>query len=275
MADRKRTQEVESERTASNEDHSPELVAERRGHIFDVLQMHGRVRVRDLAERFHVSQVTIREDLSAMQRQGQLRRTHGGAILNVGTSVEMDFNRRAADHREVKERLAAMVACRVREEQTIILDAGSTAVAIAKAIAHISTTVITPGLNVAMALRGHQRIHVFVLGGHLVDYALATCGPEAENQLKGYHADLAILGIPAFDTIHGLSEANVQMAAIKRHMIAAADRSILVADASKYGRTSMSIVCPLNEIDEVVTDRDLPLEAQQAITRTGVNLTLA
>jgi DeoR family transcriptional regulator of aga operon len=241
------------------------------------VQREGHQRVTDLAARFAVSAVTIRSDLAILEQEGRLVRDHGGATaLQTGNTLVTSLLRvdeRAALHLEQKRRIGRAAAARVSPGDTVLLDAGTTSVEIARQLARVEPlTLVTNALNVALELGGAPAQRLILLGGVFHRESSSTVGPIAVQSLAG---QTLFLGTQAFDAAHGLTDSTMEIAEVKRAMIRCARQVVLVTDSSKWGRTSLTRVAALEEIDALITDDALPAEARALCATLGIELVIA
>ena len=251
------------------------LSEERRREILEMLQHDGRVLVRDLAKRFRTSLITIRKDLEHLHHQGQLERTHGGALpLKVGALNDQTLQEKERLHRREKTRIAAAAVRMIRQGQVIILDSGTTTTAIARACRHFrSLTVITNGTNIAAELAGTP-VDVILTGGMLRKNSFSLVGPLAEESLRKLSADLLFLAVDGFDVRYGLTTPNLLEARVNRAMAEAARRTVVVCDSSKFGKRSLSLIMPTSSVHEAITDKGIPKHDLKALREAEVDVTL-
>lgn len=255
------------------------MILQRRGQIAAMVRQHGVVRVSELAAHFQVSEVTIRLDLVALEKDGELTRDRGGAIaltalVPVKSLLGMEF--RSELNNASKQRIGRAAAQFVHPGDTIILDAGTTVVEMVPYLAGIaSLTVVTNALNVAVAVTEKTDAQVLFLGGNLSRESCSTLGPIAERTLGDLNVQKAFLGAQALDLAGGITDTTPEIAQSKRLMLRAARQVILLADSSKWGRGAFMKVAPLSAVHTLVSDTDLPQEAQAALQQTGIELILA
>lgn len=245
---------------------------ERRAAILAELTAEGRVQVANLAQRLEVSEVTIRQDLAALEEKGLLRRTHGGAIP-VETGFELPFARTAGANAEEKSRIAAAAAAMVREGETIFLDVGTTTTAMARALlTHRRLTVVTSALNIAALLEEAAGITVILTGGTLRATQHSLVNPMGTEIISRVRADRAFIGASGVEAGAGVTNANFPEAEIKRAMMAAARQKVLLADGSKVGRIAAAVVGPLSSFDLLITSRDAPEKDLEALRAAGMEV---
>lgn len=251
------------------------LNLERRTKILELLEKQGQVAVADLSRRFKTSEVTIRNDLKDLHDRGLIRRAHGGAIKVASVSIDPSLQIKAEMHAEDKRRIGAAAAALINDGDSIILDSGTTTQQIARQIKNKKDlTVITNGLNIAMELFGAKDIQLIFLGGVIRQNSLSAVGHFAVDILAQLSADKLFLAVDACDIEFGLSTPNVEESQVNQAMARIAKQKILVADSSKFGKRSLSRIVPLDEIDIVITDRVLPVEAQAQLRSHELELIL-
>ena len=249
------------------------LTAERRVRIGELLARNGSVRVNELSHLFRVTEVTVRSDLDAMARGGLLVRDRGGAIAHTSTSLSTAFEKRALEHAEQKRRIGRAAAALVEDGETVILDAGSTVMEMARNMAaQKSLTVVTTGLNIAAQAGAVPGVHVLVAGGFLSPETVSTVGAMAERDLENLIVDKLFLSAQAFTAESGLTDVSLDVARVKAAMIRSARRIILLADSSKWGLSMFAKIASLTEIDVLITDDGLPKAARKTILNFNIEL---
>jgi len=227
---------------------------ERFEQVMADLRLHGRVGVPELARRFRVSELTVRRDLEELERQGVAQRIHGGAVSAVSRSFEPPFALRQVRATDDKQRIAAVAAATLSEGQTVLLDIGTTTLEVARALrGRRNLTVITPGLRHAGELADDVGLRVIVLGGIVRTGEHSLIGPSTREALERFHIDVCVLGAGGIGAEAGLTEFDLDDAAIKRAAIERAGRTVLVADASKLGAVAFAVVAPATAVDLLVT----------------------
>jgi DeoR family transcriptional regulator of aga operon len=251
------------------------LNEERRREILDALHRDGRVLVKDLARRFRISQITIRKDLEFLDGQGVIQRTHGGALpLRAGALLDPTVREKEKLHRKQKMQIAMAASRLVEQGQSVLLDSGTTTMAIARALKGMAQlTVITNALNIAAELAG-TNIDVILTGGMLRKNSFSLVGPLAERTLRQLSADVLFLGVDGFDTKVGLFTPNLLESEVNRAMVEISRRTIAVCDSSKFGRRSLCNIMPVTMVHEVITDKQIPKADLAALKEAGVEVTL-
>ncbi len=251
------------------------LNEERRREIVEVLQREGRVLVADLARKFKTSQVTVRKDLEILHSNGQIHRTHGGALpAREGVLQDPTLREKQKLHHQEKLRIATAAARLVSEGQVVILDSGTTTTEIARALRYFKNlTIVTNAVNIAAELTTSS-VEVILTGGTIRKNSFSLVGPIAEETLHRLHADLLFLGVDGFDVDYGLSTPNLLEAKVNRMMVEVARRTVAVCDSSKFGRRSLSLIVPPRAIHQVITDRGIAKSDLRTLKKRGIEVTL-
>lgn len=227
--------------------------AQRHQAIIDLLAAEGRITVTNLAVRLEVSDDTVRRDLSVLQSEGVLSKVHGAAVaLDVPSMAKGPRGRVLGP---VKRALGASAAALVRPGMTLMLDAGQTMVALAAALPDFELTVITHSLDAAVVLAERPLVRLIVVGGVWNRRQRLFEGPSAEAAVASCRADLAFLGACSIDLVKGVTATDAGDAEVKRAMIAASARRILVADHTKVVGIQPWFVAPLSSFELFLTDR--------------------
>jgi DeoR/GlpR family transcriptional regulator of sugar metabolism len=251
------------------------MAIERRARIAELVAQQGSVRVSELSELFQVSEVTIRSDLDHLNEQGLVVRGRGGAVASTHSSLFIAFAQRTNMNLAEKRRIGRAAARLVEPRETIIMDAGTTVMEMAKSLnSDIPVTVVTNALNVALRVGMLPKAQVILLGGTLIPETVSTVGLEADCNLNNLIAQKIFLGAQAIDVEAGLAETSIDVARVKRSMVKVARQVILLADSSKWGRVAFAKTVPLSHINTMITDTKLPEEARQTLQSLGVELIL-
>lgn len=249
------------------------LTAERKRLILNALKTDGQVHADELARRFEVSEDTIRRDLRQLARDGLLERVHGGALLRPPVSEV--YATREVQSPAMKRAIAAAVAGLFRSGQTIIIDAGTTALAVATALpTHFPLSVVTHSLPAAIALCEHPTANVLVLGGALNKLARGCGGVVTADAYREIRADLCVLGIAGLHPEAGATTFDPQEAQLKRAMIQNAAVIIAVAAPEKLGTIAPHVIAPAKRLNYLVTGA-APAEQLDALRQLGVTVIVA
>ncbi|KGJ80781.1 DeoR faimly transcriptional regulator [Cryobacterium roopkundense] len=257
----------------------------RREQILSLLGERGFVRVSELRAAFRVSGVTARADLDSLVGIGLARRVHGGAVpahpAGAGAEGrperEFSFEEALAASVVPKQQIGELAASLVRSGQSVILDVGTTTLAVARALRERTdlrdVVVITNGLSIALELEpAIPRFTVIVTGGSLRPLQHSLVEPLAATVLSQVHADVVFIGCNGVDVEHGVTNINLPEAGVKTLMLAAAARAVVVADGSKLGQVHLGRVGALGAFDTLVTDSSADPAALAALAETGLTV---
>jgi DeoR/GlpR family transcriptional regulator of sugar metabolism len=249
---------------------------ERQDEIARLIAVNARARVGDLSVRFGVSAVTIRKDLLILEGEGRVVRTHGGAIAPQGTGPEPAFSIRERLQRDEKARMGAAAAALVNDGESIVLDASTSALSIARHLKEKPVwpglTVVTNSIRIASELAGHPGITVLMLGGRVRWEALSVVGPLGDAVFRRVNVQKAFLGAAGFTIEAGLSDATEEEAQIKRSMVNAAREVYAVVDHTKWGRIAAATFCRTDRLTGVFTDDGAPQEMVVALRGMGAEV---
>ncbi len=249
---------------------------ERQQAILGHARSVGRVDVNMLAETYDVTPETIRRDLNELERQGLLRRVHGGAIPVERFGLELPVAQRAGQNTELKERIAKAAIDQLPDGGSIIIDAGTTTVRFAEVLpADRQFTVVTHALPIAAMLAERPNITLLLVGGQVRQGTLAAVGNWAQNGYRGVLADVAFAGINAISSTRGLTTPDLAEAAVKHALITSARRTVVLADHTKVGRDEFAHVADLSEVDTLITDSEVDADMAQEIHDAGVEVVRA
>ncbi len=249
---------------------------ERQALILKNLHSNGKVVVTELSDLLQVSEVTVRNDLEQLSQKGMLVRTHGGAVKSDLLVHDIPLYEKAKKHQNEKERIAEVAAAMVDDGEVITIDSGSTTWELAKRLkSKRNLTIITNSLPIAGELSTVPGLEVIVSGGSVRRASLSIVGPHTEELLREHFASKLFLGVDAFDVHSGLTTPNLHEARVNRVMIDMAREVIVVADASKFGRRSMCLICETKRIHKVVTDRSIPKTDLEHLQAVGVEVIMA
>ena len=253
-------------------------VEERRREIVRMVTQHGRVTVEEVVQRFAVSAVTARGDLDALATIGALIRSHGGGVRPLDAAPEHPLRVRQSMHHEEKVRIAKAAWSLIGPLQTIILCTGSTSAALAAQIRRScpdNITAITYALNIAYCLADAPNLSLVMLGGFLRHPSTAFVGPHAEHMMQSLHADHCFMSTVGLDADVGLTTLDIMEAQLNQRMMSAANQVTVLADSSKFGHRSLSLISDFQRIRRVITDRDAPADQVEKLEARGVEVVLA
>lgn len=257
----------------------------RRELALALVEERGFVRVAELSEAFGVTTVTARADLDALERRGEIRRVHGGAVPAGAAGAarpqrEPSFEEALESSVAPKRAIGRHAASLVQSGQSVILDVGTTTLAIARALRERTelddVTVFTNGLSIALELEPEiPRFTVVVTGGTLRPRQHSLVHPLAGSLLDEVHVDLAFIGCNGVDAEYGVTNANLPEAAVKELMLRRAARRVVVADAAKLGEVHLGRIGPVDAFDQLLTDAGAPARLALELEEAGLEVVRA
>lgn len=251
------------------------LPADRKMAILRLVRQNGSVRVAELAEMFSVTEETIRRDLDQLEQEGHVRRTYGGAVSTRPTGFEAPILEREGTNAEAKRRIGQAAVALLSPGDTCMLDASTTALAMARQIPAMNLTVVTNSIPIMTVLAGRESVTVVGTGGMLRANSLSFVGPQAEEVLARYHVDKVFLSCVGFHLERGLTDSNLLEVEVKKQMIAAGREIIALVDSSKWGQVAFAQFAATSAIHKVVTDADAPEDMVAALRERGVEVIVA
>jgi DeoR/GlpR family transcriptional regulator of sugar metabolism len=250
------------------------LTAERHAAIIVLLNARGRVSANDLGPELGVSADTIRRDLRELDELGLVRRVHGGALPRTGDAAPFATRVRRAP--EAKASIARRAAGLIGDGQVVILDGGTTAVEVARALRpDLQATIVTTSPPVAVALGEHRSVDVAVIGGSLRRDALVAVGSETVDALRMIRADIVMLGVCGLHPQVGVTADDLQEAQVKRAMIASAAAVVALADHDKLGTAMPVVVAQIDAITQLITDSDVADQTLAPYRAAGIEVLYA
>lgn len=248
-------------------------VEHRRSRISELLQNEKRVSIPQLAEMFGVSEMTIRRDLDKLAESGRARRTHGGAVPAERMVFEFDFVSRRNSNRKAKQAIALEAAKMIEPGQRIILDPGTTTLELAHLIKDKQDlTVITPSLAVASELQFSEGIQTILLGGVIRPGSPDLTGMITEAVLDMFSADIAFQGADGIGLDGALYNADIQISSVDKKIRSRAERSFILADSSKIGKSALALYGFVQQVDGLITDAGITDGAMQGFRNIGANV---
>jgi DeoR family transcriptional regulator of aga operon len=248
------------------------LTIDRRMKILELLNLNGQVSVNELSNLFSVSQVTIRNDLSQLEKKGLLIKTRGGGLKTQRVGIDQHLNEKAKIFSKEKQSIGKRAATFINDEDTIIIDSGTTTLEVTKNLKTVKNlTVITNALNIASQLI-NDKIRVILLGGILRHESLSLIGSIAEDSIKNFYCDKLFIGVDGIDSQTGIFTPNPEEAQLNRLMIEVSKEIIVVTDSSKFKRKSLAFIAPISKINMVVTDSKIPEDELKNLQNLGIKV---
>jgi DeoR/GlpR family transcriptional regulator of sugar metabolism len=265
---------------ATSRARSSDDVNARRWAILASLEQERKLTVRELSERFGLSEVSVRRDLDYLARHGLAERVRGGIRAASRSSGRGMVEARLLRHSQAKRAIAAEVARRIGPGESVLLDSGTTVLEVARALPASlreggDLTVVTRSLFVASEVRSARKIRLIVLGGLYVSDLDSFVGIQVERALEGIHVGKLVLGADGVELERGLTTSNLSEVGLFRLMAQVADQVIVVADSSKFQAHHVQSILPLDSVDVLVTDDSAPPTAIGALRAHGVCVVVA
>jgi DeoR family transcriptional regulator, fructose operon transcriptional repressor len=250
---------------------------ERRDTIRRLLAQEGSLRVEDLAAWLDVTTMTVRRDLGALEEEGVLVRTHGGCTVQAPMVRELSFSEKDALRARQKAAIARAAVERIAPESSVYIDTGTTTLHFARALpSHLRLRIFTNNLRVAMDLFGREGIEVVVYGGRLRQSSPDLAGEIALGRVQEYRLDVAVLGADAVDTGRGeVYGADMLTTSLDRAVLRQSSRALILADSSKLGKHSLSLVTKLHAGIALITDDEADPQDVRALQQTDADIVVA
>lgn len=250
---------------------------ERQQHILELLKQKGEVQLQQLKQHFpEVSVMTLRRDLTGLENEGFLIRTHGGAVsanrLAAVSGEEYAYARRAAENIEAKLKIADKALPLAETGRSMYFDAGSTVMCLARLLPDDNFDIVTSGTNIALELVKKQNISVMTLGGSVNRNTLSVSGPNAMEMLDGVNIDVAFMSASGFSTDNGFTVSNVYECELKKRVISRSKKVILLMDTGKLNRNMTFTFARLEDLDIWIAEGLLPDDIRKEAESRGVAL---
>jgi len=247
---------------------------ERQHQIMELLHEHRSVKVADLIKKFQVSIETVRRDLEYLEREGMLKRVHGGAVLEEINSRELSFMDRQNKHLEAKKELAEYAARYIIEGQSIALDVSTTNTEFAKVLAKKfeKLTVLTNSLPIVQELASKSNFTILLAGGIVRNQEMCVVGDMAEAFISQFHIDTFFMSMSGISLTNGLTDYGIGEVQIKQRMLKSAQKAIVLADSSKFDVISLLKVCDFNQVDKIITDSRINPKIMDKYLNQGIEV---
>ena len=247
-------------------------LSKREKQILDLIAADPSLTIACISETLGVSTVTVRANLGRLEDQGLVIRSRGGA----SPAFHPDILRRLKSEKDVKNRIAKAAAALVKEGDTIMIEAGTTTALIAKYLmGKRNIRIVTNSTLILPYARTNPGIDLSVIGGTFHPETESMVGPAALEELNSFYVKMAFVGTDGFTLENGLSSYFQEGAAVLKKVVQRSEKTILVADSTKYGRTGFVSILPISSVEKIITDTDFPEHAIEALKKRNVDLILA
>ncbi|MDZ5474066.1 DeoR/GlpR family DNA-binding transcription regulator [Bacillus sp. 31A1R] len=244
----------------------------RKNKIKEIIIEKKSVTVAELTELFQVTEETIRRDLKQLEDEGILNRTYGGAYISEGVQSDVDVKLREFIHVEGKKKIASKCLSFIKSGDSIFLDASTTSLVIASMLKDHKLTVVTNSIKVVTTLMDSPSIRIVVIGGTLSNSSLSNLGRTAEDNTRKYFFDSAFISCRSVSMQHGITDSNEQQAAIRQIAAEHANNVFLVADYTKFDKTSFASICGFEDVNAIVVDNTLSDEWRKFLEEKNIQL---
>lgn len=251
-------------------------IGERRKYILDNILKDGFVKVSELAEMLGVTQATIRKDLNYLESQGVLQRAHGSAIPTAPQIMDINLSAKRLINFEAKQKIAEKAAELIQSDDSILIASGSTISLFAEALKPKGRlNVVSISVNISAHLGDIPGITVMQVGGILYGNTLSVLGAEASKTIENLYCSKVFFGVDGIDLDYGVTCGTGEEASITYKMMQSSQKSIVLTDSSKLGKRGFARICEVGDIDILITDKGLPMEARKRLEDMGVTLIIA
>lgn len=241
----------------------------RQMEIMNIISKESKINVNELARKFNVSQVTIRQDLRALDKQGMLKRVHGGAVAITDDRIS---NRMCLNYR-VKKRIAREASKMVQDGETVMIESGSTAAILARELANKKeVTIVTNSLFIANHVKELSNINVILLGGILQKAAEVTVGPLIRSSLDNIYVDKFFIGVDGFTEETGFTSIDMMRAETVRCMAKRAKNVVVITDSTKFGVRGVTHLLDTEAVSTVITDSGIGKDYEDFLIEKNVKL---
>lgn len=250
-------------------------IAERHKYILDLLQQSGFVSVTDLSNSLEVTRVTIRKDLKLLEDKGLLYRSHGSATLVSPYVNDRPVDEKKLVHVEDKKAIAKVAIKLLENQDAIIIGSGTTVGAFAQCIPkNAQLTVLTSAMNVTLALIDCKEIEIVQLGGVVRKSSSSVVGHYAEEMMQSFACSKLFLSVDGISLEHGFTTSNMMEAHLNAKMIASVQKTIVLADSSKFGKKGFGKICNLEDVDQIITNKSVATKYIKALEEKGIEVSL-
>ncbi len=249
------------------------LTIKRQEEILEILNKNKQATVEELAAELFVSGATIRRDLSAMEKQGLIKRSHGGAIPFSSTAEESAFALREQENTAAKRTIANLAFRLVKNGYSVFLDSSTTTgfmIPLLNNLKYLSVTTI--GLRNALLLSQTNNIKIYIAGGQISNHSNSITGSDTIDYISRIHADVAFISCSGMDINSGFTDADIEQSKLKQQMRKNSAVVAMLCDSTKFGKTFMCTDFKFDEIDYLITDKKPPENYYKKITEAGCNV---
>lgn len=250
------------------------LAEERRRRVLELVNRQGFASLSALARAIDVSESTVRRDLEYWDKQGLVKRTHGGAVC-VGDGQPLPaFDERSSRQAQEKRQVARAATARIRDGDSVLLDGGTTTLEVARLLVGRPVQVVTNSLPIAQLLASNHETDLVMLGGYVYPRTGVALGPLTIQMMEDVHVHQAFLSVSGI-TAKGLFNSNLLLVETERAMMRGAEETVVVADHTKVGRQALAFLCELSAVSTLIVDAGTAPEHQAMLRQAGATLEVA
>lgn len=251
-------------------------IAERHKYILNILQKEGYVKVLDLAKQLDVTAVTVRKDLKILEEKGMLYRTHGSASPVNPHPGDRHVTEKAKINPDEKRRIGSAATHLIKNNDSIIINSGSTICAFAEQIEPVEgLTIVSASTKATMILGEMDSINLIQLGGIYRKKSTSVIGSYTQSFLRDVTCSKLFLGVDGIDIDFGITTSNIEEAELNKAMMDVVSKTIILADSSKFGRKGFGKICDIDKIDVIITDSGISSSMAKKIEEQGIELIIA
>lgn len=251
-------------------------IRERRQLILDSIFDQGLVKVSVLADKFGVTQTTIRKDLNYLESKGLLHRSYGSAMPSSAPVKDISLGKKKLINYDAKLQIAKAAVGLIEENDSILMASGSTIAVFAENLKPKGRlNVVTTAVNISTILGENDRISVMQVGGMLYSNTLSVYGNDAVQSVRNIFCSKLFFGIDGLDVTHGITCATREEAELTQQMMLSAEKKIVLCDSSKLGKRGFAHISKLSDIDILITDSALPDEVKGQMEDLGIQVVRA
>ncbi len=248
-------------------------ITERHEYILKKIKADHKITIQELCEKMNVSSVTIRKDLKMLEEKNLLYRTKGGASINNPYAIDRSISIKESINSDEKLKIAKRAVELIQDNDSILIGSGTTAFAVARQLnPSNSLTVITPALKVALELSGRPNVEVLQLGGLIRPNSSSVAGQYAMRILEEVSCGILFIGVDGIDLDYGVTISNLTEATLNQKMLTTSQKIVILADSTKFGRRGLGKICNLDEVDYIITDKNIPSQYIPTLEEAGIKV---
>lgn len=249
------------------------LTIERQEEILDILNRNKSATVEELAAELFVSGATIRRDLRAMEKQGLIKRSHGGAMPFKSSAEESAFAIREQENIVAKKTMANLAAKLIKNGDSVFIDSSSTTGAVIPLLNNYQyLSVTTTGIRNALLLSQTNSVKIYIAGGQIQNHSNSIIGTDTMDYISRIHADICLVSCSGLDLENGFTESSIEQAKLKQQMRKNSTLVAVLCDSTKFGKTFLCTDFHFDDIDFLITEKTPPIEFVEKIAQTGCKL---